>query len=257
MDGHDAFGREKGENPLEEMGWSEPAAAAAEPATTPAEPEIDVAAGAPAPTPPPSTVPSSPMRVPVLVEPTRGPRVVRWLVLLVVLAIVAGAASLIVAIGDTVDGIKLPTIAGDGSGGRDGGDLPAKAPEGLGKGSLVLRGNLSPALRELRRAVGGGRLRFVRVDPKSVQLQAVRGDRLVFARKPWDGDASVVSSSPGGTSAATFSWARVNASAPRRLATAIGPNRFDYAVLIDAAGLRWSAFSKSGRNLQSGPDGRT
>jgi hypothetical protein len=288
MDGHDAFGRETDEDPLKEMGWSGEAATvpppppaeavetkigAAEP-DTPAPPTTPHAppsstptltSGSPlpgwtstsSPTPPPARVPT------LVVSSSRGPRIARFVIVLALFGAIAGGALVFIgSVKDTVDGFTVPSFPGDDDSSGPGKDKPSTPPEGFAKGSLLLRGNLSPALRELRKETGGGRLRFLRVDAQSVQVQVVSGGQLMNAIKRWDGAADVISKSPASSGPATFSWAQVNASAPRRIATEVSrrtgraPSAFGYAVLIDAAGLHWSAFTKSGKAFQAKPDGR-
>ena len=181
------------------------------------------------------------------------------------------AAAIVVPIigtvSDTIDQITVPTFttnddgpngsgSGSGSESGSGSDKPAKPPVGIGKGSLLLRGNFAPAIRDLRREVGG-RVRTLRVAPDNIQVVAQRGGKLIVAQRSWDDEARIISRSATTPTPSAFAWSSVDLSAPRRMAAQMGKSsRFDYAVLIDAAGLRWSAFRKGGKNFQFTPDGK-
>src|SRR3954471_17339361 len=118
MDGRDAFGRKTGEDPLATMGLSEDAA----------------------------STPRSPVPTPAA-RPRRAARGLRLGIVLVFFAVLAGGTlSVLSAVNDTVDGITLPALS-KSSDGDPAKDRPSTPPEGFAKGSLLLRGNLSPALR--------------------------------------------------------------------------------------------------------------
>jgi hypothetical protein len=137
---------------------------------------------------------------------------------------------------------------------------PRRPPQGLERASLLRRGNLAPALRRLRRVTKSNRVNLIRIDAQSVIVTvSLRGGRSRLARATWDGGAHVVSTSPGGASTRTFSWSQIDSSAPNRVVRAATRGRssraFNYLVLIDATGLRWSAFLKGGASYSAAPDG--
>lgn len=140
---------------------------------------------------------------------------------------------------------------------------PARPPRGLQPGSLLRRANFTVALRRLR-AEAKGEPRNLRVEAERVDVQVVlRDGRLRSAQARWDGEVRVLSTTPtpvGGLRG--FPWSAVDRGAPQRLVrSATGRARrpatsFNYAVLLDAAGLRWSAFLKSGAAFIAAPSGR-
>ena len=125
---------------------------------------------------------------------------------------------------------------------------------------MLRRGNLSPAIDRLRQLTKSSRVRLIRIDARNVIVQtALSGGRTRLAQANWKGEASVLSTSPGG-GGTSFSWSQINLSAPNRVVRAATrgrrPSTFDYIVLIDAAGLRWSAFLKNNRGtFQANLDG--
>lgn len=141
--------------------------------------------------------------------------------------------------------------------------VPAEAPRGLQRGSLLRRANFTVALRRLR-AQAKGRPRNVRVEAERIDMQVVlRDGRLRSAQARWDGEIRVISttSTPIGA-LPTFSWSAIDRGAPQRIVrSATGRARkpasaFNYAVLLDAAGLRWSAFLKTGEGFLATSSGR-
>ena len=185
----------------------------------------------------------------------------------IVLAVIGAIAAIVIpAVVDVVDEVEdsIPTIPDNPRepGGREPGDRKAeRPPNGLERTSLLRRGNLSPALKRLQRVTKSSQVRLLRVDAQRVVVQtAAPGGGTKLAQATWDGDVQLLSTSPGG-GGTTFPWSRVDPSAPNRIVRAATRGRraasFDYAVLIDAAGLRWSAFLKGGRGtFQAEPDGR-
>ena len=140
---------------------------------------------------------------------------------------------------------------------------PAEPPRGLQPGSLLRRANFTVALRRLR-AGAKGEPRTLRVAAERIDVQVVlRDGRLRSAQVSWDGEVRVLSTTPtpiGGLRG--YPWSAIDRGAPQRLARgATGRARrpassFDYAVLLDAAGLRWSAFVKNGPAFTAAPSGR-
>jgi uncharacterized iron-regulated membrane protein len=90
----------------------------------------------------------------------------------------------------------------------------------------------------------------VRVEAERVDVQAVAGGKLINAQQRWDaGEPKVFSSTSTPTPPGTFAWSQINASAPARIVRATDQKTFQYAVLIDAAGLRWSGYTSAGGYL--------
>lgn len=140
---------------------------------------------------------------------------------------------------------------------------PAKPPTGLQKGSLLRPANLEVALRRLK-ATAKGRPRTVRVEAERVDIQVILLDgRMRNAQATWDGEVRNISTTPtpiGGLKG--FAWGKIDPAAPRRLVrSATGRERkpasaFNYAVLLDISGLRWSAFLKNGAAFSASSSGR-
>lgn len=140
---------------------------------------------------------------------------------------------------------------------------PATPPTGLKPGSLLRRANFIVALRRLR-AEAKGRPRNVRVEAQRVDIQVVLQDgRLRSAQATWDGEVRVFSTTPtpiGGLEG--FSWSQIDRSAPQRLVrSATGrakkpASAFNYAVMLDIGGPRWSAFLKTGEAFSANGSGR-
>lgn len=140
---------------------------------------------------------------------------------------------------------------------------PVEPPTGLQPGSLLRRANFIVALRRLR-AEAKGRPRNVRVEALRVDIQVVLQDgRLRSAQATWDGDVRVFSTTPtpiGGLEG--FSWSQIDRSAPQRLVrSATGRARkpasaFNYAVMLDIGGPRWSAFLKTGEAFTANGSGK-
>lgn len=140
---------------------------------------------------------------------------------------------------------------------------PAEPPRGLQPGSLLRRANFTVALRRLRTQVKG-RPRSLRVEAERIDVQVVLQDgRMRIAQARWDGEVRVLTttSTPiGGLQG--FAWSAIDRGAPQRLVRgATGRARkpassFNYAVLMDVGGLRWSGFLKSGGAFIAGPSGR-
>ena len=275
MEERDPFGREKGDDPLEDMGWSASEAAPpdAGPADIAAPEQPDDAAkrqvthedlpGVPSDrisTPPPTgPAPKRDHRADYRPAPgqqrrVRGCAAAGCLLPIIVLVFVIAIGAVVIgglisSVDDELDDI-VPTVPDGPSG---------EAPQGLEPKSMLLRGNLAPALRRIQREAGTNRLRFLRISADRVDAQAAIDDgRTRLLQATWDGKVRVIATTPGG-GPANFTFSDVNASAPRRIVTASTgkrPERFDYLVLIDATGLRWSAFLKNGTHFTASPDGR-
>ena len=259
----DPFGRDTREDPLAAMGWSDAPATAA---------ESDAAAGRVVVEPPPDSsavavdLPGEPRprRPPRASRTHRPPAVMRWLPRLlfagaVIVVLVAIAVPVVDNVADELDDASTPSTPLPRDVEQP--DRPTEPPRGLARGSMLLRGNLAPALKELR-AQMGGRLRYVRIEAERVDVQVFKDGTLVSAQARWDREPQVFPASPSGTGGSTFNWSAVDASAPRRLVRgATGragkpSSAFNYAVLIDAAGLRWQAFLRDGTHFTAMPSGR-
>jgi hypothetical protein len=290
MDDTDPFGREKDDDPLAEMGWA--SGGTVKPPEGPADlgtpvpdaaPSTPMTSGSPlgtgipgqaGPTAPRQTdfrsqYRPAPSGVSGQRRRRRGPRMAGigcgafFVIALAVIGVIA--AIVIPAVVDVVDTVEdsIPTIPDTprDPGGRERGDTKdARPPSGLERTSLLRRGNLSPALQKLKRVTKSSRVRLLRVDAQRVVVQtAAANGGTKLAQATWDGNVQLLSTSPGG-GGTTFPWSRVDPSAPNRIVRATTRGRkassFDYAVLIDAAGLRWSAFLKTGGGtFQAEPDG--
>jgi hypothetical protein len=137
---------------------------------------------------------------------------------------------------------------------------PSRPPRGLERASLLRRGNLVPALRRLRRATKASRVHLIRIDAETALVTVPVGrDRTRVAQATWDDEANVLSTSPGRGGGTSFTWSQIDASAPNRIVRAATRGRssrsFDYLVLLDSSGLRWSAFLKGGGIYSAAPDG--
>ena len=271
----DAFGREQDEDALESMGWGSSGevtpAPAPEPAPNPFQEQTATITppSVPAPTPMTPTTPTatpgpvfqstwSPptMRVPDMTSsPRRRGGGVAALFGIVVLAAVVFA---VIGIAGKTSSIHLPKIPKPDIG-TPGGSSPSP-PKGLEAKSLLRRGNLSPALKKIEDKVGG-KPRMLRIEAGRIDMQVLAGGKLVNVQYQWDaGSPNVLSSTPMPTALPTFSWSQINASAPARLVrgttSAGNAGNFNYAVLIQAAGLRWTAFTQSGRGYLANTKGR-
>lgn len=252
----DPFGRSKDDDPLAEMGWS--TSGIAKPHEGPADvfdPERpDRAAQRRA------RRAAEQATRPGIPGQQRRNRLGCAFAVAVVMFIAATAAvvgSLALDAGVVTDGEGVtPTVVEEPAAPDDGG----RAPRGLEQASLLRRGNLVPALRRLRRITRSSRVNLIRIDAQSVIVTVpVDGERTRVARATWNGEGEVLSTSPGGGGGASFTWSRIDPSAPQRIVRAATRGRearaFDHLVLIDASGLRWSAFLKGGGTFSAVPDG--
>lgn len=255
----DPFGRREGEDPLGAMGWS------TEGTLAPDSGPADVAA----PEQPDRAVrrrlrrlPDAPVGMPGMRRRSNRGCASAVVVLGLLAVAVAGG------IGSLVDDVDTPGTERDEPLPRpaepiapDGQDSPPRAPRGLERTSMLRRGNLAPALRRLRAITRSDRVDLVRVDAEQVLVTVELGGggtRLAQAR--WDGEPEVLSTSPSGGGGSSFAWSDVDPSAPARIVREATRGRASrslaYLVLIDAAGLRWSAFLKGGGTFSASPDGR-
>ena len=276
---HDAFGRKEDDDPLEAMGWADQPAPAAEtvelespaplqpepPVAPPAEPETAAAA--------PRALSGDERKLAerraalAALKASRAQRPrspLRWVArafFVIVVLIIAGSVFAIGAIdGEVEEGRVVEATPVEEDSGRG---APAGPPGALDRRSMILRGNLAPALRGLQREMGG-RPRVVRVEAERVDVVAQRGGDVVVGQARWDGRPRVLSRSPGGTTVGTYAWGDVDLSAPRRavrgaLRRAGRPSSaLQYLVLMDAAGLRWTVVvtGAPGGFVSADPSGR-
>ena len=263
----DPFGRDKGEDPLAEMGWTAGETAAAETRPTevaaPEQPDAAVRRQS-------RRLPDAPAGIPGKRRRSTSGCASAVVVLGFVIAVFAiGVPTALEAI-DEADTEQSDPPRGSGipadPARRGDPDRPERererepvAPRGLERTSMLRRGNLAPALRRLRRITRSDRVDLIRIDAQQVLVTVeLRGNRTRLAQATWDGEAEVLSTSAGG-GGTSFAWSQVDASAPARIVRAATRGRssraFDYLVLIDAAGLRWSAFLKGGGTFSAPPDG--
>lgn len=236
----DAFGRDVGEDPLGAMGWEDTGIAAPPTALAPESA--------------PGAAPGTPRRAGVL----------RALISVVVVVAALGGVA-VIAVPRVVDAVQsLEDELEDQPVVPRGADEPdATPPAGLQRGSLVLRGNLAPALRRLEQRSDGGRVRLLRIAADRIDAQVITPEqRLRNLQHRFTGETQVLSdtSAPGIGTAATFAWDDVDPSAPRRIVERAvrgkSSRELSYLVLLDTGRLRWSAFLDSGTGFTAGPDGR-
>jgi hypothetical protein len=205
----DPFGRLPNEDPLAGLGSrtnGTESLAASEPVAT-----DDSAEEAPSDRPRPVASRTSPAAT--RLNPSRVADAGRWIVKAVVivgvLAAIAGVAGALLLAGKSVPGEvsrgPVPRID--------------RAPHGLDSRSLLLRRNLVPALRRLRGS-GLGQLRTLRIAPQRIDATLLaRGGRLRAVRVRFDGRLSGLGASGAGPRRLlTIPFSRVDAAVPTRLA---------------------------------------
>ena len=280
----DAFGRNKGEDPLAAMGWSD--VPTAPPEAAPEAMSTDVSSTATA-GDAFGVMPEEAERrrrtvaaAPAQVTPPGSPRTFRigWLPKLLffgaVLTIIAAIAiPVVMAVDEAFDRADDATSLPDRPGGVAGEPTEEADPEqprvveesgpprGLQPRSMLLRGNLSPAMRNLRDRMGG-RLRYVRIEAERIDVQVTDGRGLTSAQARYDREPEVFAPVDVDAAGDTFAWSQLDASAPRRFVRTATrragrpAGAFDYAVLMDAAGLKWQVFLRDGTHFVASPDGR-
>jgi len=256
MGERDAFGREKGEDSLAQMGWTS-SAPAREPATVtpgdpPATPEPAPApatavfnageAAAPFSRPKPRPAEPAPAEPPPPRPPAptfsrrprrRGPSVVRLGFLIAFLGVLAIGASKAVEVGgNAVDDIK----------GRIEAVTPETAtPSPAAPGSLLRAAPLKAALTKLP----AGKLVFVRIDANSIDAQVIRGGKRHTVHMSNRGPNAEVTT-PVGVDQPGF---KLNPAAPLRATrtaarrAGLSVNQLDYIVGTEQG---WTLFFKNG-----------
>ena len=127
-------------------------------------------------------------------------------------------------------------------------------PVGLGKHSLLARGNLAPALRRLQRS-GLGRLQSLRIAAERIDVQLLtREGRLRSVQLRYTGELRRFSLSGAGFGhLTTLPFSDVDPAAPQRLARGAAErlkrpvSQVDYVVRINAGpGTAWTVVMLNG-----------
>jgi hypothetical protein len=249
MSERDAFGREKGEDSLAEMGWSwskdkpaptpvtAPAAEPPSPATPPPPPAVS--AGPNWTPPPPATVRLRRRRW------RRG--IIVPLVMIGIVALAIGAATTALqagsgAIDDFQDAIRDATASAV---------PPAKTPVGVESGSLLRPEALKVALDKLP----SRQIQSLRVAPERIDAQVFVKGRMHVVQVRSDGTVSDVATPVRGS----VKRLRVSAGAPSRIVRTAAkrsgraPARVSYLVLIEH---EWQLFFDDGLHYSASANGR-
>ena len=227
---YDAFGREIGEDPLEQLRGE----------------AVEL----------PATAPSVP-------EPGRRRPARRLAALAVLLGVTGAAVALFLAAGTVVDEIeeRVPEVLTVDPGPGDPGP-PARPAGGLDRGSFIRRENLQPALRRIERA-RVGRVWNMSIRPERINFQALTAaGRNRIAELRGETVTTVATTSGGGLSAFD-PLGRLDAAAPQRLVRRgarelrVNPSTIDYVVPSRFGGaLIWGAYFKGGGIVQGDAAGR-
>jgi hypothetical protein len=253
MSERDAFGREKGEDTLAEMGWSWTSdAPAATPAASPVTPEPTFST---APTPPaamsagasagPGWTPPPPAMV-RLRRRRRARGVVVPLVLIGIVALAIGGATTALqagsgAINDLESAVRDATASA----------VPEKTPAGVESGSLVRPAALKTALAKLP----SRQIQSLRIAPERIDAQVYVKGKMHVVQVRADGTVSDVATPVGGS----VKRLRVNATAPNRIVRTVAkragrsPDRVSYLVLL---GNEWQLFFDDGLHYSASANGR-
>jgi hypothetical protein len=267
MSERDAFGREKGEDPLQAMGWSSGAptppvpATVAEPARaepTPTEPPpskpkpvslFEESAAAAPPLPPTGPAVAWTAAPPATVRyrrrrRTRGVLVPLFIVGFIALVGIGGITSL-VSIGTSgLDGGIVTTVPDD--------PAPNPPPVGLEPGSLFRPAALRAALAKLP----DGDLQTLRVAPERIDANVVIDGRMHVVQVTSDGEVQDIPT-PAKTPGEAL---KVNAAAPNRIVKKAArrerqdPSAVSYLVLLD---MGWQLFFEDGTHYSANASGRT
>ena len=249
----DAFGREKGEDPLEDLGWSTSGAANRASGLAVPVPREELRGAADVNH---EGVPGTHAPAPMTFQDRRpsggglpgGPqidlrglrifgRVFRSLITLAILAalFIGGGGALVDKIADEIDKVddievSRPEVPATPAvpGAQEESEAPAaeqprppdEPPAGLQRGSLLLRSNFAAVLRKMRTG-GYGRLTNLRVAPERIDAQFLtKGGRLRNVQfQPGGGVRDFGTSGAGFSGARTMSIASIDASAPFRAVT--------------------------------------
>jgi hypothetical protein len=249
MSERDAFGREKGEDSLAEMGWSwstdKPAATPVTPPTPaavaadPAKPAPTVSAGPNWTPPPPATV--------RLRRRRRRRGIIVPLVLIGIVALAIGGATTALqagsgAIDDFQDAIRDATASVV---------PPAETPVGVESGSLLRAADLKSALAKLP----SRQITSLRVAPERIDAQVIVKGKMHVVQVRSDGTVSDVATPVRGS----VKRLRVNAAAPSRIVRTAAkrsgraPARISYLVLVEN---EWQLFFDDGLHYSASANGR-
>jgi len=256
----DPFGRLPNEDPLAGLGSrtnGTKSLAASEPPTT-AESPAEAPADRPRPVPRRRSAAASRLNPSQVADAGRW--IVRAVVIVGVLVTIAGVAGALLladkSVPDEVSHAPAPRLAGDDP-----------TPRGLDPRSLLLRRNLAPALRRLRRS-GLGQLRTLRVAPERIDATLLARDgRLRSVRVRFDGTLSGLGASrtsgAGSRAPLTISFSLVDAATPSRLARSAAArtrrpvSEVQFVFLRNAgASASWTVVMRDGRRLRGDARGR-
>lgn len=271
MGERDAFGREKGEDTLAEMGWSwttdAPAATPATPvasaAATPVTPEPTfTAAPTPTPTPPPAMsagAPTGPAWTPAAPATVRLRRRRRTRGIIVPLVLIGFVA---VAIGGATTALQAGSGALDDLEGAIRNAVPETAltptappPAGLESGSLYRPAALQAALDKLPK----GDLESLRVAPDRINAQVIVDGKMHVVQVDSAGEVSDVQTPASGRGESL----RADNGAPNRIVRTAArragrdPARVSYLVLMSFSGKgEWQLFFDDGLHYSASANGR-
>jgi hypothetical protein len=259
MSERDAFGREKGEDTLAEMGWSwspdAPAATPATPATpaaaaaAPVTPEPTFAAPPPAMSAGGSAGPGWTPSPPAMVRLRRRRRARGVIVPLVLIGIAAlavgGATTALLAGSGAIDDFQSAVRDATASA------VPAETPAGVESGSLLRPAALKTAIAKLP----SRQIQSLRVAPERIDAQVLVKGKMHVVQVRADGTVSDVATPVGGS----LKRLRVDTGAPNRIVRTAAkragrsPARVSYLVLL---GDEWQLFFDDGLHYSASASGR-
>jgi hypothetical protein len=245
MSERDAFGREKGEDTLAEMGWSWTSdAPAPAPAPAPATPEPAVtaapvtSAGPGWTAPPPATV--------RLRRRRRARGIIVPLVLIGIVALAVGGATTALQTGSgALDDFKSAVREATASA------VPVETPAGVESGSLLRPAALRTALAKLP----SRQIQSLRVAPERIDAQIYVRGKMHVVQVRSDGAVSDVATPVRGD----LKRLRVDTAAPNRIVRTAAkrsgrsPERVSYLVLL---GGEWQLFFDDGLHYSASANGR-
>jgi hypothetical protein len=270
-DDRDAFGRKKGEDGLDGLGWGSSGT------TTPGS--MSTPTAAPTPVDPNMTTPPRPMAtqsptrrdMPVIVRDRRGGG--RWIFLAVVALSMGGAIVGLVNGASTVDKIKIPTFTvpdTSSSGNTSTTTAPqsadpesSKPPKQVESLKLLTPGGLKAGLKLLERDVPG-KLESFRLAPDRIDVTVVRGSKRVIAQLTPDAEAvNVITTQddPGG-GFETTDYNQIDIGAPARLIRAADERTkesrdgVNYLLFGFAGEVGWNLYYKDGKFVKGDQHGR-
>jgi len=252
MSERDAFGREKGEDTLADMGWSDwkaaPSTETPAPSPTPAPEPVKPTFTSGTPLDPPAGPAWAP-GPPAGYRRRRSRRVRGLFVPLFLIGVLAvgilGAATVLQAGSDALDRFEgavrdaVPTTAGTGGSGE----------------SLIRSAALKAALRKLP----AGDVELLRVAPERINANVIVDGRMHVVQVTAGGEVSDVATPAKGSGDAV----RVNASAPSRIAQTAArragrrPGSVSYLVVMSIGGKpEWQLFFDDGLHFSASASGK-